>query len=116
MSIEEAKDAIRAVVEFFTPLLAILGCAFELVSAGFMNHHSIVSVFSSSLDAAARGNAGDRRIFARLAPFRAPCNPFPPRGNVESPLNDLGGLDICNKSIWRKQKGKYDRPRYSHGQ
>ena len=71
MSIEEAKDAIRAVVEFFTPLLAILGCAFELVSAGFMNHHSIVSVFSSSLDAAAVAMLGtgayslDSRRFGR---------------------------------------------------
>ena len=37
----------------FTPLLAALGCVFELVSAGFMNDHSIVAVFSSTLDAAA---------------------------------------------------------------
>jgi hypothetical protein len=37
----------------FTPLLATLGCAFEVVSGVFMNHHSIVAVFSSSLDAAA---------------------------------------------------------------
>src|SRR5580658_7626465 len=36
----------------FTPLLATLGCVFELASAGFMNHN-IVAVFSSSLDAAA---------------------------------------------------------------
>ena len=37
----------------FTPLLATLGCVFELVTAVFMNHHSIVAVLSSSLDAAA---------------------------------------------------------------
>jgi hypothetical protein len=37
----------------FTPLLATLGCVFELASAGFMNDHNIVAVFSSSLDAAA---------------------------------------------------------------
>ena len=37
----------------FTPLLAALGCVFELVTAVFMNHHSIVAVLSSSLDAAA---------------------------------------------------------------
>jgi RNA polymerase sigma factor (sigma-70 family) len=34
-------------------------------------------------------------MFARLATFRAPCQ-FSPRGNVESPLNDLGGLDIID--------------------
>jgi hypothetical protein len=44
---------------------------FELVSAGFMNHHSIVSVFSSSLDAAAVAMLGpgayslDSRRFGR---------------------------------------------------
>jgi hypothetical protein len=37
----------------FTPLLATLGCVFELVSLAFMNDHSIVAVLSSSLDAAA---------------------------------------------------------------
>ena len=37
----------------FTPLLSALGCVFELVTAVFMNHHSIVAVLSSSLDAAA---------------------------------------------------------------
>jgi hypothetical protein len=37
----------------FTPLLAALGCAFELVTAAFTNYHSIVAVLSSSLDAAA---------------------------------------------------------------
>ena len=37
----------------FTPILAALGCVFELVSAVFMNDHSIVAVFSPSLDAAA---------------------------------------------------------------
>jgi len=37
----------------FTPLLATLGCVFELASTGFMNNHSIVAVLSSSLDAAA---------------------------------------------------------------
>ena len=36
-----------------TPLLATLGCAFELFTAVFMDHHSIVAVLSSSLDAAA---------------------------------------------------------------
>jgi uncharacterized membrane protein len=42
----------------FTPLLATLGCVFELVSGVFMNHHSIVAVFSSSLDAAALAMLG----------------------------------------------------------
>ena len=37
----------------FTPLLATLGCVFELVSAGFMHDHNIVAVLLSSLDAAA---------------------------------------------------------------
>ena len=31
----------------FTPLLAAIGCAFELVSGVFMNHQSIVALFSS---------------------------------------------------------------------
>jgi hypothetical protein len=42
----------------FTPLLATLGCAFELVSGVFMNHQSIVAAFSSSLDAAALAMLG----------------------------------------------------------
>ena len=37
----------------FTPLLATLGCVFELVSGVFINHQSILAMFSSSLDAAA---------------------------------------------------------------
>jgi hypothetical protein len=42
----------------FTPLLATFGCVFELVSGVFVNHHSIVAVFSSSLDAAALAMLG----------------------------------------------------------
>jgi uncharacterized membrane protein len=42
----------------FTPILAALGCVFELVSGVFMNHHSIVAAFSSSLDAAALAMLG----------------------------------------------------------
>ena len=42
----------------FTPLLAAIGCAFELVSGVFMNHQSIVALFSSSLDAAALAMLG----------------------------------------------------------
>jgi hypothetical protein len=55
----------------FTPILATLGCVFELVSAGFMNNHSIVAVFSPSLDAAAVAMLGpgayslDARRFGR---------------------------------------------------
>ena len=46
----------------FYPVSCDLGRAFELVSAGFMNHHSIVSVFSSSLDAAAVAMLGQTHI------------------------------------------------------
>jgi len=55
----------------FTPVLAALGCVFELVSAVFMNDHSIVAVFSPSLDAAAVAMLGpgayslDARRFGR---------------------------------------------------
>jgi putative oxidoreductase len=42
----------------FTPILATLSCVFELVSGVSMNHHSIVAVFSSSLDAAALAMLG----------------------------------------------------------
>ena len=42
----------------FTPLLAAIGCAFELLSGVFMNHQSIVASFSSSLDAAALAMLG----------------------------------------------------------
>ena len=55
----------------FTPILAALGCVFEFVSAGFMNDHSIVAVFSPSLDAAAVAMLGpgaysiDARRFGR---------------------------------------------------
>jgi hypothetical protein len=55
----------------FTPILAALGCVFELVSAGFMNDQSIVAVFSPSLDAAAVAMLGpgayslDARRFGR---------------------------------------------------
>ncbi len=55
----------------FTPLLAAVGCVLELVSAVFMNHQSIVAVFSSSLDAATLAMLGpgayslDARRFGR---------------------------------------------------
>ena len=42
----------------FTPILAALGCVFELVSGVFMNHQSIVAAFSCSLDAAALAMLG----------------------------------------------------------
>jgi putative oxidoreductase len=42
----------------FTPILAALGCIFELVSGVFMNHKSIVAALSSSLDAAALAMLG----------------------------------------------------------